>query len=174
MGTGRLTVIQICSCIRTAVIPLPADDIPVTSYSDKTFLLYTNNTLLFIDCKGRSIGNISISVERCYLLHASNEFLYFFCHDNRLSVCTMEGLEIQGTTFPERVCSCTTVLDGGLLAVCNNSSVFYISADGSDWSLMQSRFEPMTSIQVVCFCNQTKSLLFCHGCNYVSVYFCDK
>ncbi|CAC5415545.1 TRIM33 [Mytilus coruscus] len=174
LGTRRLTIIKICSCIRTAVVPLPAADIPATSHNDKEILLYTNNTLLFIDCEGRSIDNIPISVENCYLLHASNEFLYFFCQDNRLSVCTIKGREIQGITFPERVCSCTTAPDGGVLAVCNSSSVFYISADGSKWSLMQSGFEPMRSIHVVCFCNQTKSLLFCHGCNYVSVYLYEK
>lgn len=169
-----LTMINLSAGFNTGgEIPLPEDYTLAASNGSKEFIFYNNKCLSFIDDQGKIVRNINIAFEKCYLIHSSTKLVYLFSQINEVSVRTKDGQEIQRHSLPEKVCSCTTAPDGGLIAVSNSSSVYYMDADGSIWSPIQSDFEPMTNIHIVSFCHRTKTLLFCHGFDCVSLYLQD-
>lgn len=170
LSKSCLTMINICTGLHTREIPLPEDNTLAASNGSKEFVFYTNKSLSFVDCQGKTVRNINIAFEKCYLIHTTTKLVYLFSQNNELSVCTKDGHEIQRHILPEKVCSCTTAPDGGLIAVSNSSSVYHLDADGSIWSLIQSDFEQMTNIHIVSFCHRAKTLLFCHGFDDVSLY----
>lgn len=170
LAKNCLTMINISTGLNTLEIPLPEDYTLATTNGSKEFVFYTNKSLSFIDYQGKTARNIDIDFEKCYLIHTNTKLVYLFSQNNQLLVCSKDGQEIQRHSLPEKVCSCTTAPDGGLIAVSNSSSVYYIDADGSIWSLIQSDFEPMTNIYIVSLCHRTKTLLFCHGFDDVSLY----